>query len=59
MKLLESIYFSISVAILMIGIHQMITYDSLTDNYWIFMFSLGFFFLFVKERKKNNESIKK
>lgn len=53
MKLLETIYFSLAVASLMIGIHRTISDNSITENYSIFMFSIGFFLLFVMRKRKN------
>ena len=58
MKILETIYFALSVATFMIGVHRTISDNSITQNYWIFMFSIGFFLLFTMRKKKNKKQNK-
>lgn len=56
MKLLSTIIFALSVALLIIGIHQIMT-NGFANSYWIIMFSTGFFlwFAYLKRNEKPGE----
>ncbi len=60
MKLVDSVFFVLSLSFLVIGIHQAITIG-LAESYWIFMFSLMNLFLYGyrKNKRKQKESSNK
>lgn len=53
MKLIDTIIFSICVALFIIGIHQTMVLG-LTHSYWIFMVSLGLLFWYQLRKKKED-----
>ncbi len=53
MKLSGTIYFSIAVVAFVIGVHRTILENNLAANYWIFMISLIFLFLYRMQKKSN------
>jgi hypothetical protein len=54
MKLSETILFSLSVAFLIIGVHQTFTVGIL-QSYWIFMLSIALLLIFKFQRNKSVE----
>lgn len=57
MKLLETIYLSLSVVFFFIGVHQTFTIG-FAPSYFLYMFSIVFLFLFGKKRRKREEEEK-
>lgn len=53
MKLLPSIVFALSVALLIIGLHQIMT-NGFANSYWIIMFCTGFFLWFAYLKRNEN-----
>ncbi len=58
MKLSGTIYFSVAVVAMVVGIHRTIVENNLAANYWIFMIALACLFLY-RYQKKNSQSDKK
>ncbi len=58
MKLSGTIYFSIAVVAMVIGIHRTILENNLAANYWIFMIALACLFLYRYQKKSNQDSDK-
>ena len=58
MKLSGTIYFSVAVAAMVIGIHRTIVENNLAANYWIFMIALACLFLYRYQKKANNSEDK-
>ena len=60
MKIFPTIIFSISVALLIIGIHQIMV-NGIAESYWILSFATGFFlwFAFMKRNEKPGEEVYK
>ena len=54
MKLSGTIYFSVAVAAMVIGIHRTIVENNLAANYWIFMIVLICLFLYRYQKKADN-----
>lgn len=60
MKLLDTIILSLAIGFLLVGIHQLIYNPGhFADNYWLFMFMIGFLGWFqlrrAKRKEKNND----
>ncbi len=55
MKLSGTIYFSVAVVAMVVGIHRTIVENNLAANYWIFMIALACLFLY-RYQKKNSQS---
>ncbi|WP_158267569.1 hypothetical protein [Adhaeribacter arboris] len=55
MRLSGTIYFSIAVVAMIIGIHRTIVENNLAGNYWIFMIALICLFLY-RYQKKSDQS---
>lgn len=53
MKLLSTLIFSISVALLIIGFHQIMMHG-FANSYWIIMFCTGFFLWFAYLKRNDN-----
>ncbi|QNF32560.1 hypothetical protein HUW51_07400 [Adhaeribacter swui] len=54
MKLSGTIYLSIAVVAMVIGIHRTIVENNLIANYWIFMIALICLFLYRMQKNPNN-----
>lgn len=53
MKLVEVIFFSLAVAFIIIGIHQVMTVG-FANGYWALMLALLFFFLYNLRKQKKS-----
>lgn len=58
MKLSGTIYFSVAVAAMVIGIHRTIVENNLAANYWIFMIALICLFLYRYQKKTDKSGEK-
>ncbi|RDC65896.1 hypothetical protein [Adhaeribacter pallidiroseus] len=54
MKLSSTIFFSVAVAAMVIGIHRTIVENNLIANYWIFMIALICLFVYRYQKKADN-----
>lgn len=60
MKLFPTIIFSLSVVLLIVGIHQTMT-NGFAESYWLFSFATGMFlwFAYLKRNEKPGEEVAK